>query len=84
MKRTQTKRTGSFIASGDDGKTYAVVEFTDFHQSGTHADGDSWTPGLKAYKLPDGTDCNPLDDGRLEIATNRVKLTPSASTHSAQ
>ena len=75
MARKKIERTRSFVATGTDGRTYTVIEYTEFiDATSTESTQKEWVPGLKSYKLRDGDPVNALPDGQFEIARTGVRL----------
>ncbi len=64
------KATDSFIAKGDDGKEYTVVEHTTFIRFTPVGQGTQTLKGTVRYELDDGLPVNQRKDGAFEIVHN--------------
>ncbi len=62
MTRKRVDPTGSFTATGEDGKAYTVHEFTEIMDIGTSADPDAERQGPKFLKID-------LEGGKTEDLT---------------
>jgi hypothetical protein len=66
---TRTKRrTGTFTATGDDGRQHAVHIYTEFISAGS-IEGVDEIEGMKELQLADGTRVNRLGKGEYEALT---------------
>jgi hypothetical protein len=75
MAGKRIERTGAFDAIGTDGRTYQVIEYTEFHDASTvHGAQNNWVPGIKSYRLRYGDPVNALPDGDFEIARTGLRL----------
>lgn len=76
IKKQQIEQTGEFYASGKDGQTYRIIEFTHFVDTTTiHITGSSRIPGMKSLRLPNGKHINPIDGDVYEIAETKERIT---------
>jgi hypothetical protein len=60
------RQTDRFQARADDGREYAIVEYTNFLQAGGTG-GPTQVAGVRSYKTVDGTIVSGKDDGSFEI-----------------
>jgi hypothetical protein len=75
MQKRKTEKTGEFVTIGSNGKSYRVIEYTEFVNSPSlEATQDSWEPMLKAYRLEDGSRINMVSHGVFEIAGTSITL----------
>ena len=68
------KRTGSFRATGSDGRQYTVHIYTDFIDVGSFGDPNAVAEGLKELQTSDGMLVNRLQQGQYEIVQTGVVL----------
>jgi hypothetical protein len=74
MKK-QVRKTGGFVARGSDGKSYTIVEYTEFLDVTTISDATTqWSQGMRIMKLENGEHVNPVDGGGFEVASTGVRL----------
>jgi hypothetical protein len=66
MTRKQVRQTGQLFAEDENGKRYKIIEYTTFLNDGSFQKPNEWVPGLKAYKLENGTRVNKLSDTEFE------------------
>ena len=72
--QNRVKETNRYVASGSDGKSYSVIEYTEFLNTSTLLDSSSWTPGMKSLKLANGDHVNKVSDGKYQIVRTGVTL----------
>jgi putative component of toxin-antitoxin plasmid stabilization module len=72
------KMTGSFSATGDDGRQYEVYIYTNFIKAGTFGDPNAVVEGLKELRTSDGMAINRLQQGEYEIVQTGVVLRSSS------
>lgn len=71
----QTRQTGKFNALGSDGRTYVVIELTEFLNTTTQESATTeWLEGLKAYRLGDGGAVNRHSDTEFTVVSTGVQL----------
>jgi hypothetical protein len=79
MRRTlrkQIRETGRFNAVGSDGRTYLVVELTEFEDTTTfESKTTEWLATQKSYRLNDGSAVNRNSDTELTVVATGVRLT---------
>lgn len=72
----KTELTARYRAQGSDGRTYDVIETTDYLNVTTvHDTGSTWQAGMKTLRLDSGEAVNRLAQGRYQIVGSKVLLT---------
>lgn len=69
----RVEETNRYVAQGSDGKSYTVVEFTEFLNTSTQ-NKVSWSPGMKSLQLLNGEPVNKVGEGKYETALTGVTL----------
>jgi hypothetical protein len=72
------KRTGSFRATGSDGRQYTVYIYTDFIDIGSFQNPNAVVEGLKELRTSDGMPVNRLQQGEYEIVQTGIVLRSSS------
>ena len=72
------KRSGSFSATGNDGRQYRVYIYTDFIDAGSFEDPNAVVEGLKELRTSDGMPINRRQQGEYEIVQTGVVLRSSS------
>lgn len=73
-----TQLTGTFEASGSDGKEYTLLVWTDLVPAGTMTDPDAVIEGLKTLRTSDGHSVNRLEKGKYQIVQTGISLHSSS------
>jgi hypothetical protein len=71
---TRTEKTAEFLAKGDDGKLYEVIEYTLMTEHKPVAGAPRWLSGSKKYELKDSSPVNPSGDDKFAILKTGVLL----------
>ena len=72
----RTRVTDSFWAKGADGRTYRIVERTEFSDSATiESTYREETAGLKSYKLEGGEQLNQTSPAEYVVVLTGLRLT---------
>jgi hypothetical protein len=66
MSRVTPRKTDQFIGRADDGREFEILEYTDFIDT-PGSGGPSDIPGLKKYRLRNGTPVIGQGDGVYKI-----------------
>ena len=74
--RPVTRITATFQATGSDGRTYKINEWTEFHDSSTlDSKHKEETPGMKSYKLDTGDQLNQESPTEYVVILTGERLT---------
>ena len=73
MSRKQIRETARFWATDETGNQYQIIELTEFFDASSPGNPDEWKPGLKSYRLENGTAVN-RDDDEFVIFDSGVRL----------
>lgn len=68
------RQTGSFVATGDDGREYTVYIYTEFVDAGSRRNPRAVVQGLKELRTSDGMAVNRLQKGEYQIEETGVVL----------
>jgi hypothetical protein len=68
------KKTGSFMALGDDGRRYIIYIYTHFSNAGTFADPNAVHEGMKEFRTSNGMAVNRTEKGKYKIVQTGVIL----------
>jgi hypothetical protein len=74
------KRTGSFSATGTDGRQYTVYIYIDFIDAGSFENPNAVAKGLKELRTSDGMHVNRRQQGEYEIVQTGVVLRSNSPT----
>ena len=68
--------TATFQATGSDGGTYQIIEWTEFHDSSTlDSKHKEEMPGMKSYKLDNGDQLNQKSSTEYVVVLTGLRLT---------
>jgi hypothetical protein len=68
MTDTRTEVSNQIIASGSNGLTYVVLEYTEYRSKAAAKDiPETWVAGVKSFTLHDGTPVKLVSAGEYEI-----------------
>ena len=71
-----TRLTATFQATGSDGRTYKINEWTEYHDSSTlDSKHKEETPGMKSYKLDTGDQLNQESPTEYVVVLTGERLT---------
>jgi len=68
------KKTGSFLAMGDDGYRYTIYIYTHFIDAGTLENPKAVLQGIKEFRTSNGLAVNWIKKGKYEIVQTNVVL----------
>jgi hypothetical protein len=68
------RRTGTFTATGDDGRIYTIHVYTDFSDAGHHGDPSATIPGIKELQTSEGSPVNYKEKGVYQLVATGVIL----------
>ena len=69
------KKTGSFMAVGDDGRRYIINIYTHFIKAGTFDDPNAVLEGMKEFRTSNGMAVNQIEKGKYKIVQTGVNVT---------
>ena len=76
LNRTKIEKTGEYVGTTSTGKTYRVLQYTEFMNATTVSDTEiKWHPGMLMYPLPDGDPVNHVEGDTYEIVRTKEKVT---------